>query len=175
MTNPSVYFHASVIGFGEYFSMSRDLSIPSLGRGSNRPTTDIRPGFTLVEILVVVLVVGILAGIAIPRYAGTKDKAYIATMIADLHNAAIYEEQYASENHAQYFSGIATADIPVEGFRASKNVTVTLTATNILGSRISEYTAVARHTLSKESCELRSGIIACTTGEDLTTGVVHLN
>jgi prepilin-type N-terminal cleavage/methylation domain-containing protein len=161
--------------FGEYFSMSRDLSIPSVGRGSNRPTTTHRGGFTLVEILVVVLVIGILAGIAIPRYAGSKDKAYVAAMIADLHNAAIYEEQYATENHAQYFSGIATADLSVEGFRASKDVTVTLTATNILGSRISEYTAVARHTQSKESCELRTGIIACSTGEDLTTGVVRLN
>jgi prepilin-type N-terminal cleavage/methylation domain-containing protein len=161
--------------FGEYFSMSRDLSIPSVGRGSNRPTTTHRGGFTLVEILVVVLVIGIVAGIAIPRYAGSKDKAYVAAMIADLHNAGIYEEQYATENHAQYFSGIATADLSVEGFRASKDVTVTLTATNILGSRISEYTAVARHTQSKESCELRTGIIACSTGEDLTTGVVRLN
>jgi prepilin-type N-terminal cleavage/methylation domain-containing protein len=136
--------------------------------------TSARRGFTLVEVLVVVLVLGILAAIAIPRYAGSKDKAYVAAMIADLHNAAIYEEQYASENHAQYFSGTATADVPVEGFRASKDVTVTLTATNILGSRISEFTAVARHTQSKESCELRTGIIACTTGDDMTSGVVPL-
>jgi prepilin-type N-terminal cleavage/methylation domain-containing protein len=158
--------------FGEYFSMSRELALPSADRGSNRMITMSRRGFTLVELMLVVLVIGILAAIAIPRYAGSKDKAYVASMIADLHNAAIYEEQYASENHAQYFSGVATADLPVEGFRASKNVTVTLTATNILGSRISEFVAVARHTQSKESCELRSGIIACTTGEDLTTGIV---
>jgi prepilin-type N-terminal cleavage/methylation domain-containing protein len=133
-----------------------------------------RRGFTLVELLVVVLVIGILAAIAIPRYSGSKDKAFVATMIADLHNASIYEEQYASENHAQYFSGTATADVPVEGFRASKNVTVVLTASNILGSRISEFTAVARHTESKESCELKSGIIACTTGEDQASGVLPL-
>jgi prepilin-type N-terminal cleavage/methylation domain-containing protein len=153
--------------------MPGSLATPST-RGFNRSIITGRRGFTLVELMVVVLVIGILAAIAIPRYSGSKDKAYVAAMIADLHNAAIYEEQYASENHAQYFSGTATADVTVEGFRASKNVTVVLTATNILGSRISEFTAVARHTQSKESCELRSGIIACTTGEDQTTGVVPL-
>jgi prepilin-type N-terminal cleavage/methylation domain-containing protein len=159
---------------GEYFPMARDLVLPSRNGSSARSISSRRQGLTLVELLVVVVVVGILAGIAIPRYAGSKDKAYVAAMIADLHNASIYEEQYASENHAQYFSGTATADKPVEGFRSSKDVTVILTATNILGSRISEYTAVARHTQSKESCELRSGIIACTTGEDLTSGVIPL-
>ena len=157
----------------EYFTMSRNLVRPSVDRGSNRPTTKSRRGFTLVELLVVALLLGILAAIAIPRYAGSKDKAYVAAMMADLHSAAIYEEQYASENHAQYFSGTATAEIPVEGFRASTGVTVTLTAVNIMGSRISEWTAVARHSQSQESCEIRGGIIACTTGENLTTGVVR--
>jgi prepilin-type N-terminal cleavage/methylation domain-containing protein len=159
----------------EYFFMSRSIVLPSIARRSDRPIASNRRGFTLVELLVVVVVIGILAAIAIPRYAGSKDRAYVATMVADLHNASIYEEQYASENHAQYFSGTATADVPVEGFRASKDVTVTLTATNILGSRISEFTAVATHTQSKESCELRSGIIACTTGEALTSGVLPVN
>jgi prepilin-type N-terminal cleavage/methylation domain-containing protein len=151
--------------------MPRNLAVAF---ASDRPIKSRRRGFTLIELLVVVLVIGILAAIAIPRYSGSKDKAYVATMIADLHNAGIYEEQYASENHAQYFSGTATADVAVEGFRASKNVTVVLTASNILGSRISEFTAVAKHTQSKESCELRNGVIACTTGDDQTTGVVPL-
>jgi prepilin-type N-terminal cleavage/methylation domain-containing protein len=154
--------------------MTRSPALP-LALAPDHATISARRGFTLVELLVVVVVIGIIAAIAIPRYAGSKDRAYVATMIADLHSAAMYEEQYASENHAQYFSGTATADVPVEGFRASQNVTVTLTASNIMGSRISEFIAVARHTQSKESCELRSGIIACTTGDDQATGFVPLS
>jgi prepilin-type N-terminal cleavage/methylation domain-containing protein len=134
--------------------------------------TNDRGAFTLVEVVIVAVVLGILAAIAIPRYAGGKDKAYVAAMMADLHSAAVYEEQYAAENHGQYFSGTATAATPVEGFRATKDVTVTLTAVNILGSRISEWTAVARHLKSAESCELKTGIIACTTENDPTTGII---
>jgi prepilin-type N-terminal cleavage/methylation domain-containing protein len=154
--------------------MPHNLLRPSLDDPSNRAAKS-RRAFTLVELLMVAGVLGILAAIAIPRYSGSKEKAYVAVMMADLHSAAIYEEQYASENHQQYFSGVATADTPVEGFRASKDVTVTLVAVNILGSRISEWTAVARHLRSQESCELRTGIIACTTEDNPTSGVIVQN
>jgi prepilin-type N-terminal cleavage/methylation domain-containing protein len=154
--------------------MLRNLLRPSLDDRSSRAVKS-RRGFTLVELLMVAGVLGILAAIAIPRYSGSKEKAYVAVMMADLHSAAIYEEQYATENHQQYFSGVATADTPVEGFRASKDVTVTLVAVNILGSRISEWTAVARHLHSQESCELRTGIIACTTEDNPTSGVIVQN
>jgi hypothetical protein len=96
-------------------------------------------------------------------------------MKADLVSAAIYEEQYAAENHGQYFSGVATASVPVEGFKASKENTVTLVATNILGSQLSEWTATATHVQSPESCEMRGGIITCTTENSLTTGILLLN
>jgi prepilin-type N-terminal cleavage/methylation domain-containing protein len=152
--------------------MTRNPTRHSLDRRSNRSMTGSRRGFTLVELLMVALVLGILAAIAIPRYTGSKDKAYAALMMADLHSAAIYEEQYAAENHGQYFSGMATADFPIEGFRASKGITVTLTAVNIMGTRISAWTAVARHLQSAESCALRTGIIACTTENDPTTGII---
>jgi prepilin-type N-terminal cleavage/methylation domain-containing protein len=154
--------------------MPRNLLRPSLDDRSSRAVKS-RRGFTLIELLMVAGVLGILAAIAIPRYSGTKDKAYVAVMMADLHSAAIYEEQYATENHSQYFSGTATADTPVEGFRASKDVTVTLVAVNILGSRISEWTAVARHLNSQESCELRTGIVACTTEDNPTSGILIHN
>ena len=51
-------------------------------------------GFTLIELLIVVVIVGILASIAIPKFANTKEKAYLATMKSDLRNLATAEESY---------------------------------------------------------------------------------
>lgn len=131
-----------------------------------------RKGFTLIEIVIVCVVLGILAAVAVPRYAGVKDKAYMAAMKADLHTIAIYEEQFAADNHGQYFSGTATPDAPLNGFTPSKDVTVTLTAFNILGSQLADWTAIVKHSQSSQSCEMRAGAITCTTGNALTTGLL---
>ena len=134
-----------------------------------------RKGFTLIEVVIVCVVLGILAAVAVPRYAGAKDKAYIAVMKADLHTIAIYEEQFAADNHGQYFSGTATPDAPLNGFTPSKDVTVTLVAFNILGTQLADWTAVVKHSQSSESCEMRAGTITCTTGNALTTGLLNPN
>jgi len=131
-----------------------------------------RAGFTLIEILIVVVLIGSLAAVAIPRYTGSKERAYSAAMKADLHIAALYEEQYAAENHGQYFAGSATHDSPLNGFTPSKDVAVTFTAFNILGSQLADWTAVVKHSQTSESCEMHAGEIACTTTNALTTGVL---
>jgi prepilin-type N-terminal cleavage/methylation domain-containing protein len=160
---------------GEYFLMPRHPARTLACNAQHDERIATRRGFTLIEVVVVTLVIGILAAIAIPRYSGSKEKAYTAAMKADLVSAAIYEEQYAAENHGQYFSGTATANNPVEGFRASKDVTVTLIAINILGTQLSEYTTFAKHAESPEQCAMRGGIITCTTENSLTTGILLLN
>jgi type IV pilus assembly protein PilA len=137
--------------------------------------TQNRKGFTLIEVVVVTVVIGVLAAVAVPRLVGSKDKAYVAAMKADLHTIAIYEEQFAADNHGQYFGGTATPDSPLNGFTPSKDVTVTLVAFNILGSQLADWTATVKHSQTSQSCEMRAGEITCTTGNALTTGILAPN
>ena len=57
-----------------------------------------KKGFTLIELLIVVVIIGILAAIAIPKFAGTKSKAYVAAMKSDLKNLVTAQESYFSDN-----------------------------------------------------------------------------
>src|SRR5437667_742778 len=57
-----------------------------------------RKGFTLIELLIVVVIIGILAAIAIPKFANTKEKAYITSMKADLRNLVTAEEAYFADS-----------------------------------------------------------------------------
>src|SRR5438046_9086675 len=57
-----------------------------------------RKGFTLIELLIVVVIIGILAAIAIPKFANTKEKAYLASMKSDLRNLVTAEEAYYADS-----------------------------------------------------------------------------
>ena len=61
--------------------------------------TDQRNGFTLVELIIVVVVIGILATIAIPKFSAMRTKSYIATVTSDLKNLASQQEIYLSARY----------------------------------------------------------------------------
>lgn len=57
-----------------------------------------RGGFTLIEVLVVVAIVGILAMIAIPRYADSRSQAFKSAAISDLRNLSTSQELYWTDD-----------------------------------------------------------------------------
>ena len=65
----------------------------------------VRYGFTLIEMLIVVVIIGILAAVGIPKFAATKGKAYYAGMESDLKNLTTAEESFLYD-HAKYTTAL---------------------------------------------------------------------
>ncbi len=79
-----------------------------------------RRGFTLIELLIVVVIIGILAAIAIPKFANSKQKAYVAAMKSDLHALIVAEEAFYADSERY----TAFLDTTVTGRRKRRTVTV---------------------------------------------------
>src|SRR3981189_3416657 len=99
------------------------LCDPSLiFHGQPRTTVPTRPrsAFTLIELLIVVVIIGILAAIAIPKFQNTKGKANAAALRSDLRNLVVAEEAFF------YDSVKYSTDTAALKFRPSPGVIITL-------------------------------------------------
>jgi len=80
-------------------------------------------GFTLIELMIVIAIIGILAAIAIPQFSAYRQRSYNAGAEADLRNAATAQEAYYVD--AQKYNPTITELIGATyGLYTSQSVTV---------------------------------------------------
>ncbi len=79
-----------------------------------------KKGFTLIELMIVIAIIGILAAIAIPQFAAYRIRGFNATSQSDLRNMATAQEAFYADNQI-YTSDVAGA-LSAYGYTKSSNV-----------------------------------------------------
>jgi prepilin-type N-terminal cleavage/methylation domain-containing protein len=91
-----------------------------------------RAGFTLVELILVIIIIGILAAIIVPKFAGQTDKAKVATTKANINSIRSAVRLWQSDNDGKLPSALSDLvptyirAIPEEAITPSTTVVGTL-------------------------------------------------
>ena len=96
-------------------------------------------GFTLIELMIVIAIIGVLASIAIPQFMAYRTRSLNSAAQADLRNAATAQEAYFADNQI-YCSTAGTLAGTTYGFYTSANVVFAISSATTTG-----YTMTARH------------------------------
>lgn len=129
-----------------------------------------RPGFTMIELLIVVVVLAVLAALAIPTLSRARDRGYYAAMRADLKHLQNQQEIYYHGGSLAYKTAGTvdwTATDDDLDYITSEGVTIAL------GDHTGGWAATATHAaLPDEQCNVYMGQSGATIGEATVPGVI---
>ena len=78
-------------------------------------------GFTLIEIMVVIMITAVLLSIAIPNVVRARDKAREKTCIANMRHIADAKDQFALQNGKNIGDAVAWADLVPDYLKIQPN------------------------------------------------------
>lgn len=70
-----------------------------------------REGFTLIEIMIVVLIIGILLAIAVPNFIQARDSSRTKSCIANLKQIDAAKQQYAMDNKLAGTASVTSSNL----------------------------------------------------------------